>query len=88
MPATVVNVHEAKSNLSRLLARVEAGEQITVARAGRPVARLTPVPRAGRRRPGRFKGMFGNLTTAEALAPIPPEYSGAAPSPNDPLEQT
>lgn len=45
-----VNVHEAKTHLSRLLARVEAGEEVVIARAGRPVARLVPVgaPAAGR----------------------------------------
>lgn len=37
-----INVHEAKTHLSKLLARVEAGEEITIARAGRPVARLVP----------------------------------------------
>ena len=36
----VVDVHDAKANLPRLLERVEAGEEITLARAGRPVARL------------------------------------------------
>ena len=35
-----VNVHEAKTNLSRLLARVEAGEDVVIARNGKPVARL------------------------------------------------
>ena len=35
-----VNVHEAKTQLSRLLARVEAGEEVTIARNGAPVARL------------------------------------------------
>lgn len=39
----MVNVHEAKSSLSALLKRVEAGERITIARAGTPVAELTPV---------------------------------------------
>jgi prevent-host-death family protein len=39
----VVNVHEAKTNLSQLLARVEAGEEVTIARAGKPVARLVPI---------------------------------------------
>ena len=38
--ADTVNVHEAKTHLSRLLARVESGEEIIIARAGRPVARL------------------------------------------------
>ncbi len=36
----VVNVHEAKTQLSRLLARVEAGEEVVIARRGQPVARL------------------------------------------------
>lgn len=39
---TIVNVHEAKTNLSRLLARVEAGEEIVIARGGKPIARLEP----------------------------------------------
>jgi prevent-host-death family protein len=38
----LINVHEAKTNLSQLLARVEAGEPITIARAGTPIARLVP----------------------------------------------
>ena len=38
----LVNIHEAKTHLSRLVERVEAGEEITLARAGRPVARLVP----------------------------------------------
>lgn len=42
MSETLVNVHEAKTHLSQLLARVEAGEQIVIARAGKPVARLEP----------------------------------------------
>lgn len=41
-----INVHEAKSSLSRLLERVEAGERITIARAGKPVADLVPHVRA------------------------------------------
>lgn len=39
-----VGVHEAKTHLSRLLERVEAGEEIVIERRGRPVARLCPVP--------------------------------------------
>lgn len=39
----MVNVQEAKTRLSELLARVERGEEIVVARAGKPVARLVPV---------------------------------------------
>ena len=51
-----VNVHEAKTHLSRLLARVETGEEIVVARRGRPVARLVAYAPRGRRRPDVFKG--------------------------------
>ena len=39
---STVNVHEAKTHLSRLLERVEAGEVVTIARAGKPVADLVP----------------------------------------------
>jgi prevent-host-death family protein len=45
-----VNVHEAKTNLSRLLQRVAAGEEVVIARAGVPVARLVPVKLPGGRR--------------------------------------
>jgi prevent-host-death family protein len=38
-----VNIHEAKTHLSRLLQRVAAGEEVTIARAGVPVARLVAV---------------------------------------------
>lgn len=52
----VVNVHEAKTQLSRLLARVEAGEEVVIARRGRPVARLVRHKPQGRRRPDLLKG--------------------------------
>jgi prevent-host-death family protein len=40
---TMVNVHEAKTHLSDLLARAERGEEIVIARAGKPVVRLEPI---------------------------------------------
>lgn len=49
-----VNVHEAKTQLSRLLAQVEAGEEVIIARNGKPVARLVPCE-------GRGKPTFGSL---------------------------
>lgn len=52
-----VNVHDAKTRLSELLSRVEGGEEITIARAGRPVARLVPVREKARERvAGTAKG--------------------------------
>lgn len=52
-----VNVHEAKTHLSRLLADVEGGEEIQIARAGKPVARLVPDRSLGPpRKPGSAKG--------------------------------
>jgi prevent-host-death family protein len=54
---TQVNIHEAKTHLSRLLARVATGEEIVIARAGTPVARLVPWSSAAAPRiPGRLKG--------------------------------
>lgn len=48
MSRTFVNIHEAKTHFSKLLARVEKGERITVARAGKPIARLIPAGRPNR----------------------------------------
>jgi len=54
-----VNVHEAKTHLSRLLERVERGEEIVIARAGKPVAKLVPIePRARRGMGGKYKGQI------------------------------
>ena len=50
-----VNVYDAKTHLSKLLERVEAGEEIVIARNGRPVARLVP---ARRERPPRVPGAW------------------------------
>ena len=55
---TVVNVHEAKTNLSRLLAQVEAGEEVVIARNGKPVARLVSVRNRGKRQFGSMKGLI------------------------------
>lgn len=57
----IVNIHEAKTHLSRLLARVAQGESVVIAKAGRPIAKLTPMdaPASGQsRRLGFLKGAF------------------------------
>lgn len=65
-----VNIHEAKTHLSRLIERVRRGEEITLAKAGRPVARIVPlVPRVDRRVPGTARG---RITVAPDFdAPLP-----------------
>ena len=55
--AEMVNVHEAKTHLSRLLEEVHAGKEIILAKGGRPYARLLPLEaKASGRQPGRLKG--------------------------------
>lgn len=69
---TEVNVHEAKTHLSRLLARVALGEEILISRAGKPVALLVPAPGVpGRRRAGRFAGR--GRVAEDFNAPLPAE---------------
>lgn len=65
----VINVHEAKTHLSRLLDRVAAGEEIVIAKAGKPIAKLTAVKAAEPRRPGLVKGRV----TDAFFEPLPPE---------------
>ena len=51
-----VNVHEAKTHLSRLLVDAEAGQDVVIARNGKPVAKLVPVARKGKPKFGTLKG--------------------------------
>ena len=55
-PMYEVNVHEAKTQFSKLLQRVARGEEIVIAKAGRPVARLVPFASAGQRVWGQDRG--------------------------------
>jgi prevent-host-death family protein len=66
-----VNVHEAKTQLSRLLAQVEAGEEVVIARRGRPVARLVRCQPEGKRQFGAMKGKI-KITDA-FFEPLPEE---------------
>ena len=54
----IVNVYDAKTQLSRLLESVENGEEIVIARAGKPVARLVPVGRKRARVAGGWAGRW------------------------------
>lgn len=60
MVMTIVTIHKAKTELSKLLKRVEAGEEITIARRDKPVARLVPAKAVEKKRrvPGAWKGKF------------------------------
>lgn len=68
-----VNVQDAKTHLSGLLARVEAGEEIVIARGGQPIARLVAIERAPRRQLGLLawsvpESFFEPLPEAELSA--------------------
>jgi prevent-host-death family protein len=53
-----VNVHEAKTHLSKLLRHVAAGEEIIISKAGRPVAKIVPIVAGERRSFGVDRGVF------------------------------
>jgi len=64
---TTVNIHEAKTQLSRLLLRVQEGEEITIAKAGKPQAKLVPIQERVERRPGLARG----AVTEAFFEPLP-----------------
>jgi len=70
-----VNVHEAKTHLSRLLERVSLGEEVTIMKAGKPVARLVPVEKSHRRQLGWAAGEFVVPEDFDAPLPADPEES-------------
>ena len=66
-----VNIHAAKTHLSRLIEEVHAGEEVVIAKAGRPVARLVAIERAGARRRG-LGALKGRIRIgADFDAPLP-----------------
>lgn len=70
-----VNIHEAKTHLSQLLKRVAAGEEIIIARGGRPVARLVPIEPAAGRIFGIDRGLYE--VPADFDAPLPADLLAA-----------
>jgi prevent-host-death family protein len=66
-----VNVHEAKTHLSKLLKGVEEGGEVVIARAGRPIARLVPFARPGKRVLGMDAGK--GYIAPDFDAPLPEE---------------
>ncbi len=67
-----VTIHQAKTQLSKLIARAEAGEEIVIARGKEPVARLAPIAKSrGKRKPGFLKGV--NIPDSFFFDPLPEE---------------
>ena len=71
--APPVNIHEAKTHLSRLVERAEAGEEIVIARAGKPVARLVPLRET--REPRQLGGLEGQIWIADDFDEEDPEIT-------------
>ncbi|MFK7942601.1 MAG: type II toxin-antitoxin system Phd/YefM family antitoxin [Paracoccaceae bacterium] len=69
---STVNIHDAKTNLSRLIAEVEKGGEVVIARAGKPIARLVPVAPKPKRTFGSMKHLIGDIPD-EAFAPMTDE---------------
>jgi prevent-host-death family protein len=65
----IVNMHEAKSQLSKLVERAAAGEEVVIAKAGTPVAKLVPYKGRGRRVPGAWKGKVWMAPDFDELPP-------------------
>ncbi|MBY0504360.1 MAG: type II toxin-antitoxin system prevent-host-death family antitoxin [Bryobacteraceae bacterium] len=69
---SISTIHEAKTQLSRLIERAERGEEVVIARGKTPVVRLVPVgPAPKERKPGLFAGQF--TVTDAFFEPLPPE---------------
>ena len=71
----MVNVHEAKTHLSRLLERVSAGEEIVIAKAGRPVAKLVAYTES--EEPRKMGGWKGRVWIADDFDELPPDLLAA-----------
>ncbi len=65
-----VNIHDAKTNLSKLLEAVARGEEVVIAKSGRPVAKLVPLPRL-EKSPGRLEGKIRIADDFDAPLPEP-----------------
>jgi len=72
------NIAEAKAKLSELLDRALAGEEIVIARAGKPLARLAPMKPKAPRKPGAWRGWSASIPTEVLLAPMDAEDLDAA----------
>jgi prevent-host-death family protein len=71
----IVNIHEAKTNFSRLVERAEHGEEILIGRSGKPVARLVPYHES--RAPRTPGGWEGRVMIAPDFDVLPPDLDAA-----------
>lgn len=72
-----INIHDAKTQLSKLIRRVEAGEEIILSRSGRPVARLIPIEPNRPRQPGLLSGRLDDAFFDELPAGELDAWDGA-----------
>jgi prevent-host-death family protein len=66
-----VTIHKAKTTLSQLIAQVQAGEEVVIARGKEPVAKIVAMPKQGKRKAGRLKGKI--KIGPEFFEPLPEE---------------
>ncbi|MEY2921100.1 MAG: hypothetical protein RL261_2405 [Pseudomonadota bacterium] len=72
MSKTVINIHEAKTHLSRIVEEVAAGSEVIIAKAGRPIARLVPLePAVKKKQLGLLRSAF--TVPDDFDAPLPPD---------------
>lgn len=72
MKSSIVTIHEAKTNLSRLLRKAANGEEVIISRGSKPVARLVAIGEVkGRRTPGSLKGKL--IVGSDFFQPLPPD---------------
>jgi prevent-host-death family protein len=69
--AIQANVHEAKTHFSELLERAHRGEEVIIAKAGKPYARLVPIFESAERKPGAFRGKI----SGDVLGGVGPDDS-------------
>lgn len=76
MPEAVYNLYEAKTSLSRLVDRAAGGEEIVIAKAGKPLAKLVPIPKL--RKPREPGGWEGRVYISEDFdEPLPEDIQAA-----------
>lgn len=76
MRKSLVTIHEAKTNLSRLIQKASSGEEVIIARGSKPVARLVPLGEVkGKREPGSLKGQL--VVGPEFFEPLPEDEISA-----------